>query len=123
MGIDVRVTGTSHNPIIGMLTRLREGLAAGGAVVLAASDAKAPREPEPRHPDIGHMTETGFVLVLPGVDGERVAVGYTAYWARWQHEDMNYHHDHGAAKFLEHALLEEKATVMKMAAEAVRRSA
>lgn len=119
MGMNVKVTGTAVNPMVEIQTRIREGLLEAGKTVLAVSDALAPTEPVPRHGI--HMVETGFAQVEPGLDGDRVAVGYRAYWARWQHEDLNYDHPHGGeAKFLEHAALQSKVGTMEIIAGKVR---
>jgi hypothetical protein len=83
---------------------IRRGLKRAGQVVLAASDAGAPREPEPRHGV--HLTETGFTRVEPGVESDAVVIGYDAFWAIWQEENLAYHHEEGHAKFLSGALLE-----------------
>lgn len=102
MGIEVKV----HVPAksLGLQTALRRGLQAAGVEILAASDALAPTEPKPRHGV--HLTETGFVRVVPGVNSDSVVVGYEAFWAWWQNEDLTYHHPHGGqAKFLDTAML------------------
>ena len=83
---------------------IRRGLKRAGQLVLAASDAGAPREPEPRHGV--HLTETGFTRVEVGVESDAVAIGYEAFWAVWQEENLAYHHEEGHAKFLSGALLE-----------------
>lgn len=84
---------------------IRRGLKRAGQIVLAAADAGAPREPEPRHGI--HLTETGFTRVEPGIESDAVAIGYEAFWAIFQEENLAYHHEHGGhAKFLSGALLE-----------------
>lgn len=84
---------------------IRRGLKRAGQIVLAAADEGAPKEPEPKHGV--HLTETGFTRVEPGVGSDVVAIGYEAFWAVWQEENLTYHHPHGGhAKFLSGALLE-----------------
>jgi hypothetical protein len=91
-----------------------------GAVILALSDAGAPTEPDPRHGI--HMTETGFVKVIEaGLGGATAEIGYEAWWAIRQHEDMEYHHPHGGtAKFLELAVLEGKDAALAIMASDIR---
>lgn len=97
----------------------RRGLKRAGQAVLAVSDANAPREPEPRHGV--HLTETGFTRVEPGADSDAVAIGYGAFWAVWQEENLSYHHEQGHAKFLSGALLEAgQAAVEEFVGEALR---
>lgn len=93
---------------------IRRGLKRAGQIVLAASDAGAPTEPEPRHGV--HLTETGFTRVEPGVGSDAVAIGYGAFWAIWQEENLTYHHPHGGhAKFLSGALLETGQAAVEVA--------
>lgn len=79
----------------------RRGLRAGGAVVLAASDALAPKEPVPKHGE--NMVDTGFVKLGISGDGiDQAVIGYEAWWAIFPHENLEDHHPHGGqAKFLE----------------------
>ena len=97
MGVTVKVTS---RPVgTELTTTLRRAMLTAGGVVLAASDALAPTEPDPRHGV--HMTETGFVHVVPGADSDEVQIGYSAFWARLQHEHLNWNHPHGGeAQFL-----------------------
>lgn len=89
---------------IKVATARRRGLSKAGKAVLAAAIEGAPREPEPRH-DV-HLAETGFVRVEPGLESDAAAVGFTAFWAVWQEENLAWHHPHGGhAKFLSGALI------------------
>lgn len=100
-------------------TARRRGLKAAGDAVLAVSDVNAPREPIPKHGV--HLTETGFSRLEPGAESDAVAIGYTAFWAVWQHEDLTYHHpDGGHAKFLSEAVLEGQAAVDEFVPAAIR---
>jgi hypothetical protein len=93
-------------------------LVEAGATILAMSDEGAPTEPEPRHGI--HMTETGYVRVNVDAEGAVAEIGYGAFWALWQHEDLAYHHPHGGhAKFLELALLEGQEKAFALMAENV----
>lgn len=84
---------------------IRRGLKRAGEVVLAASNAGAPTEPEPRHGI--HLKETGFTRIELAEGGDACVIGYEAFWAIFQEENLAYHHPHGGhAKFLSGALLE-----------------
>lgn len=99
----------------------RRGLQKAGKIVLALADAGAPREPEPKHGV--HLTETGFVRVLPGAEIDTVAVGYEAFWAVFQEEDMSYEHKHGGhAKFLTGGLVEGADAAFEAIAEEIRQA-
>jgi hypothetical protein len=97
----------------------RRGLTNGGRAILALSDAGAPTEPVPRHGV--HLTETGFTRVEPGVEVDTVAIGYRAFWALRQHEDLTYNHPHGGhAKFLSGGLVEGETAALEIVAESIR---
>jgi hypothetical protein len=105
------------DPAVTLATDLRRGLVEAGHAILALSDAQAPREETPRHGV--HMTETGFVAATVLPDGEDAAViGYGAFWAAWQHERLDWHHDQGHAKFLELAVVEGEAAAYAILAVA-----
>lgn len=116
MGMTVKV---ASNPglVVQLAAARRRGLISAGELVLATSDAGAPREDNARHGV--HMTETGFVRLEAAL--ERVAIGYTAFWALWQHEKLEYHHTVGHAKFLELALMELVAACMEIIAAEIRK--
>lgn len=118
MGFDVTFTDPGVGQELALATARRRGLQAGARLVLAKSDTLAPREAEPRHGV--HMTETGFVRVEPGID-DTVAIGYEAYWAVWQNENLLYHHPEGGqAKFLDTALLTGAEMALEQVAIAMR---
>lgn len=110
--MDVKVT-TRPVQVTAAISR---GLQSGGQMILAASDLIAPREEgEPRHGV--HMVETGFIR--PDVD--RVAVGYTAFWAMFQEVDEEYeHHDGQQAHFLETAFLTTAPAALEKTADVIR---
>lgn len=122
MGMEVNL---KLNPDISieLSTRTRRGLVKAGEGILAASDARAPREDTPRHGV--HMTDTGFVrLELSEVGGERVAIGYEAWWSVFTHEG---HPEHGAEtypgggepKFLERSVIEGSDSALEIIAAAI----
>lgn len=96
----------------------QRGLLEGGQAVLAVAAANAPYEETPKHGV--HLRETGYARLEPGEDELAVEVGFTAFWALWQEEDTEYHHEHGHPKFLELALVSEGETALQLAAEAMR---
>lgn len=110
---------TLHPIDVKVAAARRRGLKKAGQIVLALADAGAPTEPVPKHGV--HLTETGFVRVLPGMEVDSVAIGYEAFWAVMQEEDLTYHHEHGGhAKFLSGGLLEGSAPGFEAVAEEIR---
>jgi hypothetical protein len=100
-------------------TARRRGMQVAGRAILALSDAGAPTEPEPRHGV--HLTETGFTRIEPGAETDAVAIGYGAFWAVWQHENLAYHHPHGGhAQFLSAALVEGADAALEIVAASIR---
>lgn len=122
MGIDLKVNAGTTRTELDLLAAIRRGLLAAGKEVLAVSDILAPREPPPlRHPDIGHLIDTGFVRVLPGANRDTAIVGYTAFWALFQHEHLEWHHPNGGqAKFLETALMRSREAVLEQIGASLR---
>lgn len=97
----------------------RRGLKLGGRAILALADAGAPREPVPKHGY--HMTETGFTRIEPGIGVDAVAIGYTAFWAPMQEEDLTANHPHGGhPKFLAGGLIEGEAAALELIAADLR---
>jgi hypothetical protein len=98
----------------------REGLFNAGKLALAASDALAPKSNPKRHPL--HMIETGFVQAGLGGGGEdQVKIGYRAWYAVLQHENLAYHHPNGGeAKFLELGMLSTDEAGLELIADAIR---
>jgi hypothetical protein len=106
--------------LVEVATVRRRGLKKGADAILALADAGAPREPEPKHGV--HMTETGFTRIEIGAEGEDVAaIGYRAFWAPLQEEDLTYKHPHGGhAGFLVGGLLEGEAPALELVAAELR---
>lgn len=59
--------------------------------------------------DTGRLRNTGYVE-LPKIDSDKISVemGYNTVYARRQHEELNYLHTVGKAKYLEDPLNEAK---------------
>lgn len=118
MGISVKVNIPSGIDVQ-LATAIRRGEKLAAEQILAASDALAPREPNPRHGV--HLTETGFTAIIPDPAGDIIVVGYEAFWAIWQNEDLTYHHPHGGqAKFLDLAFIGGAEKAMEIIAASVR---
>lgn len=123
MGMEVKLT-LNHDIGLELATRTRRGLVKAGEAILGVSNARAPREDKPRHGV--HMTETGFVrLELDELGGERVAIGYDAWWAIFTHEGKPEHGAEtypggGETKFLERSIVEGGETALEVVAAAIR---
>jgi hypothetical protein len=104
-----------------VLEAARRGLIRAGEHLLAAAEMTAPYD------DTGegvHLRDTGYSrLQAADPDGDSVEVGFTAFWALWQHERMDYHHTHGRAKFLELAMVEQGEQALEIVAEHIRQAA
>lgn len=104
---------------IEIATARRRGLKLGGELILELARAGAPTEPEPRHGV--HLTETGFTRVEPGLEVDSVAIGFGAFWAVFQEEDLTYKHPHGGhAKFLSGGLIEGEQPALEVVAGTIR---
>lgn len=68
-----------------------------------------------RHERPGTLRESMKVIE----EGDRVGVAFTDFIAVRQHEDMEYHHDVGEAKFLERAIFSERDEVMRILASRI----
>lgn len=74
---------------------VQDGFKTGGKAMLARSRELSPE-------DEGDLKKQGFVVV----DDMTLQVGYDSFIARIQHENLEYEHDDGQAKFLETAAAE-----------------
>lgn len=105
--------------LVEVATARRRGLKLGGELILELARAGAPTEPEPKHGV--HLTETGFTRVEPGAEVDSVAIGFAAFWAVFQEEDLTYKHPHGGhAKFLSGGLIEGETAALELVAESLR---
>lgn len=74
-------------------------LRAAADVIGSLSDSRAPYE-------TGELVDSRYERV----EGHRIEIGYSAYYAEWQHERTDYNHPGGRrAKFLETALVDGRA--------------
>lgn len=90
--------------------------------VLQVAQGRAPvlvdlaKANDQRRANPGELRDSGYARVI----GDDVAeVGFTAYWAAWQHEKMDYHHEIGEAKYLELPLASEKDEALRILADRI----
>lgn len=86
-----------HTPLLGPIEQAAQnGLRAGSKAMLARARELAPRDDD-------DLVKSGGVRV----DDLTAQVSFTAFHARFQHEDLDYEHPNGGqAKFLEQAAAE-----------------
>lgn len=53
------------------------------------------------------------------IDDNTASIEFTAYWARWQHERMDYHHEDGQAKYLEEPMATEADRSIEIMAQKI----
>lgn len=101
MGMTVE---TSIPPVaVDFTTKLHRAMLAAATPILEAAAEGAPYEDVPRHGV--HLRDTVFARINVGGDlVDEVQIGFTAFWAAWQHEHMDWHHEHGHALFLSLAM-------------------
>lgn len=91
---------------------VERGLQLAAEHVLTVANETVPHE-------TGALERSGFA----DAEGMTARVGYTAPYARRQHEDLTMRHDDGRrAKWLEKALLEEAETIELIIAEQLRKA-
>lgn len=56
------------------------------------------------------------------VDGDQASLSYEGPYARRQHEELDYRHEHGQAKFLEQPLHTEADTALQIVARRIEES-
>ena len=90
----------------------KRGLLVGAEHVLGVSNERVPHED-------GDLERSGAVSQT---DDGTTAISYDTDYAVVQHEDTSLHHDSGRqAKYLESAMIEERATVLQIVAAAIRK--
>lgn len=81
-----------------------EGLMEAGLKVLKVAQERTPV-------DTGNLKNSGFVR-KQGKLG--VTIGFSAAYAIYVHENLEAHHDTGQAKFLESALRDNRAAILRI---------
>lgn len=90
--------------------------------VLEVAREKAPllvdlkKANDERRSDPGALRASGYARV---VDDTTAEVGFSEFYAGWQHERMDYHHVDGQAKYLEEPLVTEKDEAMRIMANRI----
>lgn len=90
--------------------------------VLEVAREKAPllvdlkKANDERRADPGELRDSGYVRV---VDDTKAEVGFSAFYAGWQHERLDYHHEVGQPKYLEEPLVTEKDEAMRIIADRI----
>lgn len=124
MGITVKNGLNLGGLLSGHVTR--EALQDGADHIGQVAQSKAPlltgeeplhRANKERRADPGELRESMYVRVL---DDGTAEIGFSSFYAGWQHERMDYHHEDGHAKFLEDPLTTEKDETLSIMAERMR---
>lgn len=101
----------------------RDALDEGAQHIGKAAQDKAPllvdlkKANDQRRVDPGALRDSMYTQV---VDDTTAEVGFSEFYAGWQHERTDYHHEVGQAKFLEEPLATEKDDVMELMAARIR---
>ena len=114
--MSIRVTGISN--VLNNLNRVRNAITQNinrevsnvAHDLLSKSIQRAPI-------DTGDLRGSGTVEV----NGSSAIVAYSTQYALRQHEELNYHHDNGEAKYLENPLKENERTYIQYLIDAIRR--
>jgi hypothetical protein len=91
----------------------------------AAKDApvESQEEHQERHPGQPHLKDSGFIRLEVTPHEIRGTVGFSVFYAKWQHEYVEWTHPHGGrSKFLEAHLLENFPHYRRRLAAASRRA-
>lgn len=70
-----------------------------------------------RRSDPGALRRSAYARVVDDVTAE---VGFSEFYAGWQHERMDWHHEDGQAKFLEEPMATEKDETLQIMADRMR---
>lgn len=70
-----------------------------------------------RRSDPGALRRSAYARVVDDVTAE---VGFSEFYAAWQHERMDWHHEDGQAKFLEEPMATEKDETLQIMADRMR---
>lgn len=88
-----------------------EALALGMEHIRQVSDERTPVE-------TGRLVGSSQVHV----DGDQASLSYAGPYARYQHERLDLHHEHGQAKFEESALMDEGGNALQIVARQLRQA-
>lgn len=107
-----RAAGASPDALQAAADHVKD-VAAGNAPLLSGPEELKKANDERRtHP--GALRESAYARVL---DEDRAEVGFSEFYARWQHERLDYHHTDGHAKFLEQAIDTESDEALRIMAD------
>lgn len=99
------VTRNLNKQIQGIMTRTRAGLWEAGLLVQRRAQLLAPV-------DTGKLKASAYANAFDTPMGPAVEIGFTAAYAPYVHEIVEYHHNVGQAKFLETALRNSEAEIL-----------
>lgn len=68
--------------------------------------------------ETGHLAGSAEVKV--DIENSRVGVEYPGPYARYQHEELQLHHETGQAKYLESTLVDETSTALGILADSIK---
>lgn len=100
----------------------REALEAGADLLRERAAARAPlltgaalkKANDERRADPGELRDSAYSRVVGDLTAE---VGFTAFYAAWQEENMDYDHEDGQSKYLETTLTLDKDDTLKVMAK------
>lgn len=103
----------------------RDALKDGADHVGEVAQGKAPlltgaalrKANDERRADPGALRRSMYTRVLDDTTAE---VGFSEFYAGWQHENMDYHHADGEPKYLESTLSTEKDETVRIIADKIR---
>lgn len=97
----------------------RRAMLTAAEPTLAEAVVLAPTEPDPKHGE--HLRETAYLRLVAELGLDKVELGFTAFWAIWQHENIEWHHPNGGeSQFLTKALVRGYEAWLERTAELIR---
>jgi hypothetical protein len=112
-GLIERVDAVTPEALLDAAEHVKEISAKKAPLLTGAALHKANDE---RRADPGALRRSAYAKI---VDDSTAAVGFTEFYATWQHERLDYHHEDGEAKFLELPLASEGDNVLRIIADRV----
>lgn len=97
--------GVDH---LGQVAQAKAPLLTGAALKKANDERRA---------DPGALRRSMYTRVL---DDNTAEVGFSEFYAGWQHENTDYHHQDGQSKYLEEPLSTEKDATLQIMADRIR---